>query len=184
MTEPEGVRLLLRSRVRVGPLLGPVFCLLFASVLAEPAFSEGQAVLKPGASSSPGFGVQDRARLRKSFVRALSNETRALQQRNRAEMADLKASQKARRRELNTERREFFNENPEPAKRRAYMKELVARRRALDQLLAAELKGRKSDQRAAEKSLREEQKRRLSEFDAALKAGERPSDLLWTPLGR
>jgi len=134
--------------------------------------------------AAPALGARQKTALRKSFVRALENETRALHQRHRAERADLQASQKARRRELNTERREFFSENPQPSKRREYMRELVARRRSLDQLLAAEWKGRKSDQIAAEKSLREEQKRRLSEFDAALKAGQRPSDLLWTPLGR
>jgi chromosome segregation ATPase len=125
----------------------------------------------------------EKTTLRRSFLRTLQNEVKALHQRHRVEMADLKSSQKARRNELVSARREFFKSNPEPAKRRAFMKDLVARRKALDQLLSAEWKGRKSDQKAAQASLREDQRRRLAEFDSALQSGRRPSDLLWTSPG-
>lgn len=138
----------------------------------------GAPVALEGALSS-----SEKTPLRQSFLKTLQNEVRALQQRHRVEIADLRASQKARRNELIAARKEFFKSNPEPAKRREFMKDLVARRKALDQLLSAEWKGRKSDQKAAQTSLREDQRRRLAEFDLALQSGHRPSDLLWTSPG-
>jgi hypothetical protein len=136
-------------------------------------------------SPSPQVTLTDAEKtpLRGAFLKALGTEVKALAQRNRQELADLRASQKARRAELTASRREFFKNNPEPAKRREFMKDLLSRRRALEQLMAAEWKGRKSDHQAAQKSLQEDQKRRLLEFDAALKEGRRPSDLLWTSPG-
>ena len=141
----------------------------------------------PVPESTPSIVPLDASRLRKEFIRALENEVKAARQRRKAELEDLKASQKARTREFSQrerdERRKFFESNTQPAKRREYVQDFVKRRAALKTLFAEELKSRKAERRAAEHSLQESQKKRLQEFDAAIASGKRPSDELWPQPG-
>lgn len=138
--------------------------------------------------SSPSLVPLDGARLRTEFIRALQNEVQAMRQRHRGEDADLRASQKARRKDFERrereERKEFFKANPEPAKKRDFVRDFVTRRKALTKLMAEELKARRAEHRAAERALTDDQKRRLKEFDEAVSAGHRPDDGLWPQAGR
>ncbi len=163
------------------------FYFILAALCCAPAWAASPS---PTAlpSDQPSVVPLDPVRLRAAFVSALQSEAQGLRQRIRVESSDLRASQKARRKEFEVRERDarklFFKENAQPAKRREYVKDFISRRKALAQLLSDELKTRKLEHKASEDSLRADQKRRLAEFDAEIAAGRRPSDLLWPQSGR
>lgn len=167
--------------IRIGFLL---FCLFLGPTWSQAASPSPSPSALP--SDQPSVVPLNPVRLRAAFVLALQSEVQGLRQRIRVESIDLKASQKARRKEFEVRergaRKTFFKENTQPAKRREFVKDFIARRKSLSQLMADELKTRKAEQKTAEESLRAEQKRRLAEFDAEIAAGRRPSDLLLAPV--
>ncbi|MFN7683810.1 MAG: hypothetical protein ACK5QT_00150 [Oligoflexia bacterium] len=153
------------------------------------AFARAEALPSPVPSRSAAAMTEvEKSSLRSAFLRALEAEVKALRQRHRAEGANLMASQRARLRELQTTRRDYLKSDQfkqaSRRQRREAGQDFNARFKALNELLAAERKGQRSDQKASVKSLELDQKRRLQEFDASLSVGQRPSDLLWTGPGR
>jgi hypothetical protein len=162
--------------------------LLIPAGLARQGAAGQEMPRSPVPVSSPSIVPLDGVRLRTEFIRALQNEVKAMRQRHRGESADLKASQKARRKDFERrerdERRAFFKANPEPARKREYVRDFVLRRKALSRLMVDELKTRRAEHRAAERALTDDQKRRLKEFDEAVNAGQRPDDGLWPQAGR
>jgi len=130
------------------------------------------------------FGVADsaqvpQAQLRVQLVQSLKSEMRDLDSRQKVELRELKASQKARRKDFEkleqANRREFFKKATRGSEKRAYVQEFLARRKSLIQFLNDELQSRKNEQDVRRKSLEDDQKRRLSDFDAAVARGERPA---------
>ncbi len=121
--------------------------------------------------------------LRREFSRAQVSEFAALKHQQSLEFRELQASQTARRRAFEaTERdarRQYFQANPEGPKRRAYVQQLMERRRGLVGILSDEMSRRKKEQASARESLQFDQAQKRKEFQESLSRGVRPSAELW-----
>ena len=106
---------------------------------------------------------------RSQFIASLRTEMKELNRRQKAEMADLKASQKAARKDFENEirgqRRACFDQSTRGSEKRTCVQEFLARRKSMLQIQNEEYRRRKGEQMARKKALEEEHQRRLREFD-------------------
>ena len=125
--------------------------------------------------------------LKDEFQKALTNEARALDHRQKTELKELKASHAARQKEWENKEKEtrhaFFKQHTNWSERRTYIRDFLDRRKAFRNFLADELSQRTRDQEARRTALAVEQKGRLEEFQADLNRGMRPSQRLWPASG-
>ncbi len=124
-------------------------------------------------------------KLRRDFQKKLLAEIRDLKDRQKQELKDANQDRKNRKKEFDERekqaRRKFFEENIHGPERRAYMHDLIERRKIFYQALKDEEKKQKSDQNAAREGLEGSQRRRRQEFDAALSRNLRPPESVWAP---
>jgi len=148
-------------------------------------------VVSFGPSPSPRpllISPAEASKILKEFTRALRSEAKALAHRQKFDLKELKASQAARLSEWETSERKarhrFFAENKVPAERRVYVRDFVARRKALLQMMKDERKARERERDARLNALKQDQAGRLKEFRSYLSRGERPPEQLWPAPGR
>jgi len=155
------------------------------SVVASPAplVSPSPSLPKVLPSLTPLQSKQ----LSKEFAQALRTELRALEHRHKFELTELRASQAARlkewQRNANEERRKFFTEHPRGPDRRAYVQDLMARRKAFKTMMKDEEKRRLQEQTVRYQALKNDQLARQKEFDQAIKNKEVPPNRLWPQPG-
>ncbi len=162
---------------------------------ASPSATSPSAVPTPvvsfGPSPSPRpllISPAEASKILKEFTRALRSEAKALAHRQKFDLKELKASQAARLREWESSERKarhrFFAENKVPAERRVYVRDFVARRKALLQMMKDERKARERERDSRLSALKQDQASRLKEFQSYLSRGERPPEQLWPAPGR
>ncbi len=108
-------------------------------------------------------------RERRDFVATLQGEMRQLDGTLKREMAELKASQKARRdqseREARDQRRDCFKQATRGSEKRACVQVVLIRRKELVQQLKEETRRMREDHRQRRKQTVEDHRHRLAEFD-------------------
>jgi hypothetical protein len=122
-----------------------------------------------------------------AFKRAQASELKALDHQQKLEIAELKASQKARQKEWEQKEREtrhqYFEANTHGPDRRAYVRDFLQRRKAFLSLLTNERKQRMAENDAHKKSLKQDQDQKEKLFQQQLSWGQRPSEDLWPKAG-
>ncbi|MEN9722475.1 MAG: hypothetical protein RJB38_461 [Pseudomonadota bacterium] len=130
--------------------------LLVFALLAP--FSSSRAIASPEAST------------RRELIARLRSEFSELERRQKAEMADLKASQKARRKQFEVEaqnqRRDCFRSAVRGSEKRACVQDFLGRRKTLIQMMSEELTSRKNEQQVRRRSLEEDHRRQVQEWDS------------------
>ena len=121
--------------------------------------------------------------LLKDFEQAQKSQLKALQSREKTEAANLKRDQNSRQKAFDAHekaaRKQFFASEHPGSEKRAYMKDLLARRSAFRQQLNAERLQQKHDGEERIQALQALQRKNHDEFTEALKSGKRPPDVLW-----
>ena len=121
--------------------------------------------------------------LPKEFQKAQKTELLSLEHRLKFEIKELKASQAQRQKEWEMKEREarhqFFKDNKEGPKRRAYVKDFLDRRKVLLNLFADERNQRLHEQEVHKKALLEDQKHKSEIFQKSLQNNERPPKEVW-----
>ncbi|HCM40520.1 MAG: hypothetical protein A2070_01710 [Bdellovibrionales bacterium GWC1_52_8] len=157
-----------------------------AAAQVSPVAPEVQ-LAGPTPRSLPSLTPLQSKQLSKEFVQALRTELKALEHRQRFEFKELRASQSARLKEWqkqqNVERRKYFIENPHGPDRRAYVQDLMRRRKAFIAMMKSEEKQRVQEQLVRAQALKNDQVSRLKEFEEALKKNEVPPNRLWPQPG-
>ncbi|MGK5085684.1 hypothetical protein WDW37_20540 [Bdellovibrionota bacterium FG-1] len=122
-------------------------------------------------------------KLFQEFRRAQSFEIKALEHRQKLEIKEMKAIHGVRQKEW--ERREkdarhkFFAEHSHGPDRRTYIKDFMERRKVFLQMMADERANRIREQDVRLRSVKQDQRARLKEFQEALQRGERPKANIW-----
>jgi hypothetical protein len=161
------------------PVLLPTLVLIF--LYASITVSHG---VLPEATSTPGY---DTKMLRREFTRAQDNELKNFEIREKTAAQRFKQNQKLKQstfdlRERDS-RRKYFAEPHPGAEKRAYMKDLLARREVLKKTLADETAKFQSDAETRLENLVDEEHAHRADFEKALKNGERPADSIWPQPG-
>lgn len=155
-----------------------------ASVLPTSQASQGAPLPSP----SPLISKSDTKALLKEFKNAQKAELKAIKHQQDFEKKELVASQKAREKEWLLKERdlrhEFFKSHTKGPERRAFVKDFLDRRRALNAMFAEEKAKREQEQNVRFKAVENEQKEKLKEFEEYLNRGERPPERLWPGPGR
>jgi len=185
-----------RHRVAGMVVLG----ILFFHVPAVDDAAASSRVTSPKASPSPNpspspvpspsptkLSVLEGRRLLDEFRKAQRTELLAVEHRQKFELKELRASQKARLKEWELREREarhqFFREHSKGAERREYIQDFLNRRKVLVQGMKEELEQRHREHEAKIKELKEGQLTRIKEANAAIAEGTRPSSQLWPQAG-
>jgi pyruvate-formate lyase len=120
--------------------------------------------------------------LTREFNKAQSNELQALKHRQKMEMRELEAAQRAYRQEWQkkeTTLAKDYYKTHKGAEFRVYMHDLQARRKAMAKMQDEDKHRRQQENEARLKAAKQDQESKLKEFKAALSRGERPSKTLW-----
>jgi hypothetical protein len=121
--------------------------------------------------------------LLKELLKAQEFELRSLQRRQKLELKDFEAKLKMRQKEWkkaeDDARHRFFAEHSVGAERRDYIKDFVHRRELMRKEGEDERAKRKKEQESSLLSLKQDQARKLKEFNAFLEKGEKPPHSLW-----
>ncbi len=147
-----------------------------ASVSPSPTASASPSPLPPPTAA-------EIRQLRSEFARAQKAELDALKHRQSIDLTELKASQKARRKEWEhqeeAKRHEFFAKNPGGPARRQYMQDYRDRYRAMETILTDEMNRMKGDSSARYNSVKDDEAQKNKEFEEFLGKGLRPPRGLW-----
>jgi len=172
-----------------------VFCWLFVftgsallypeqgvtSEKAPPASTGGESVSPVPASVA--LGAAKKKALLSNFRAALGVEWRALLHRQRFELQELKAAQRAQKKDFQVRekeaRKEAFKSAPSGAEKRKWMEARESRWKALAALHGTDLEKRKQEHKVRRDSLKQEQAERLKEFEAFLSKETTPPERLW-----
>ncbi len=129
------------------------------------------------------ISLEDGRRLFSQFQKAQKEEMKALIHQQRFELKEMKASQTQRHREWEKREREarhqFFRDHMQGPERRAYVKDFVARRKALLSMMKNERKERVRAHEVRRKAVKDDQAARAKEFIESIKKGQRPPQALW-----
>ena len=163
----------------------PFTYLFLGSMLLFQALSVGPSLAaepSPLATPSPAHSYEPK-QLLKEFIRAQSSELKALEHRQKLELAELKSANSARLKYWNkteeNDRHQFFADHPRGVDRREYIQGFKRRREDLLKLMSDEKTKRLSDQATQLKALKEDQAAKLKEFKDHLAKGEKPDESLW-----
>ena len=154
--------------------------------VSSSSFLGGSAGNSAGPSPT-GSQAYDRKFLTQEFKRAQEAELKTFERKEKSEAAAMTAAQKARRNDFErterTEREKYFADPHTGAEKRAYIKDMLARREALKKSQADEKAKYQHDAEERLEALVDDQQRKRTEFQDALKHGERPQDSLWPQPG-
>jgi hypothetical protein len=149
--------------------------LIALGILVLQVFAEPRVYLEP----------KQRGSVEVLFKQTLNSETRKLKQQQDKELSELKKSNRQKRDEFDrnekSARRQFFAEHTHGPDRRAYMKDLIERRKKFYSELKQDEKNKSDEFKQARVDLERHQKQRLQEFMKELKEGYKPSQDLWKP---
>jgi hypothetical protein len=157
----------------------------FASEETTPLAVASSTPSSPGAGPSEAapLGTGKKKALLSNFRSALGVEFRALEHRQRFELQELKAAQRAQKRDFQVRekeaRKEAFKSATSGAEKRKWMEARESRWKALTALHVAELEKRKQEQKVRRDSLKHEQAERFKEFESFLSKGAMPPERLW-----
>ena len=165
-----------------------VFSWVILASLTNGPF-RGWAAEHPGSSPSPvvsateNLSPEKRKALLANFKTSLGVELRALLHRQRFEIQELNAAQRAQKKEFQVRekeaRKQAFKASTSGAEKRKWMEARESRWKSLLALQASELEKRKQEQKVRRESLKHEQAERLKEFESHLAQGARPPERLW-----
>lgn len=169
-----------------GPSLDP-------SGSPAPAAAQGPsaAAASPGIPAPSGAPVPsasparawDARGLLKEFQRAQYSELKALEHRQKLELAEQKSSQKARlkawEKSEEVDRHKYFADHRQGEDQRAYVHDFIRRRETLLKDLADQRTKLIADQAAVFKALKDSQASKLSDFKSQLAKGQKPDEGLW-----
>jgi hypothetical protein len=134
-------------------------------------------------TSVPQSGPFDKVALQREFERAQARAISAFLYKQKKENDELKANQKARRKEWieneKTARHKFLADKHKGPEIRTYMRDYQSRLKALDKGFTDERTQRAKDNEASFDAAKKDQAAKHKEFVDALARGERPSQDLW-----
>jgi hypothetical protein len=138
------------------------------------------------ATASPSLGFDPKVLLRE-YQQAQQSQLKEVQSREKGDLKSLLKAQALKQKDFDRREREarrgfFAADHPGPEKR-AYMKDLIARREALKKELSEERIRAKELSDKKIKALLEDQKLKLGKFKEAVKNGQRPPEELWPQPG-
>jgi hypothetical protein len=164
-------------------------CLFLGSVLLFQVMSVKSALAAdtepspvPAPSALPSHSYEPK-QLLKEFVRAQASELKAIEHRQKLELAEMKSSHAARLKYWNqseeNDRHQFFKDHTRGEERREYIQGFKRRREDLLKLIVDERTKHVSDQLAELKKLKEDQAAKLKSLKDQIAKGEKPDESLW-----
>jgi hypothetical protein len=137
---------------------------------------------QPSVSAKPALTLAEIKQLSREFLKAQATELEALKHRQKTEMKELVAAQRAYRSEWQKKEaagaKEYYKVH-KGAEFRTYMHDLQARRKAMVKMQDEEKHRRQQENESRFKSLKQEHEAKLKEFKETLSKGERPAAQLW-----
>ncbi|MBU6375300.1 MAG: hypothetical protein KGQ59_04845 [Bdellovibrionales bacterium] len=113
----------------------------------------------------------DRAE-RSAFMKTLRSEMKQLNRRQSSEIAELKAAQKAERKnsesEMRSKRRQCFSKATQGSEKRTCVQDFLASRKSFRQIQREDFQKRKNEHMVQRRALEEEHQRRLRDFDSGV----------------
>lgn len=179
----------------IAALLG--FCVLtcgisFAQPTPQPSTTPSDApaatavaaeATDAAVATAPDLDEKEIKTLLREFRKAQATEARALRHRQSMEIREIKSAHATKRREWEKRereaRRKFFSENLRGTDRRAYIKDLFARRKAFMTSLDQEMKNKTAAQETKRNDVRDDQRSKMKEFEALVARKKRPPESLW-----